>query len=52
MTPLKSIGKYEIVDAIGTGGMGTVYRAFDPTLERIVAVKLLELTCTRSARPS
>jgi serine/threonine protein kinase len=43
MTPLKSIGKYEIVDAIGTGGMGTVYRAFDPTLERIVAVKLLEL---------
>lgn len=43
MTPLKSIGKYEIVDAIGTGGMGTVYRAFDPTLERIVAVKLLHL---------
>jgi serine/threonine-protein kinase len=43
MVPLKSIGKYEIVDAIGTGGMGTVYRAFDPTLERIVAVKLLQL---------
>jgi serine/threonine protein kinase len=43
MAPLKSIGKYEIVDAIGTGGMGTVYRAFDPTLERIVAVKLLQL---------
>ena len=43
MVPLKSIGKYEIVDAFGTGGMGTVYRAFDPTLERIVAVKLLQL---------
>jgi len=43
MVPLKSIGKYEIVDALGTGGMGTVYRAFDPTLERIVAVKLLQL---------
>jgi serine/threonine-protein kinase len=43
MSPLKSIGKYEIVDALGTGGMGTVYRAFDPTLERIVAVKLLQL---------
>jgi serine/threonine protein kinase len=41
MPPLKSIGKYEIVDALGTGGMGTVYRAFDPTLERIVALKLL-----------
>jgi serine/threonine protein kinase len=43
MSPLKSIGKYEIVDALGIGGMGTVYRAFDPTLERIVAVKLLQL---------
>jgi len=43
MPPLKFIGKYEIVDAIGSGGMGTVYRAFDPTLERIVAVKLLHL---------
>jgi serine/threonine protein kinase len=43
MSPLKSIGKYELVDAIGTGGMGTVYRAFDPTLERIIAVKLLQL---------
>jgi len=43
MSPLKSIGKYEIVDELGTGGMGTVYRAFDPTLERIVAVKLLQL---------
>ena len=43
LSPLKSIGKYEIVDALGTGGMGTVFRAFDPTLERIVAVKLLQL---------
>jgi eukaryotic-like serine/threonine-protein kinase len=43
MLPPKSIGKYEIVDALGSGGMGTVYRAFDPTLERIVAVKLLQL---------
>ena len=43
MPLLKTIGKYEIVDALGTGGMGTVYRAFDPTLERIVAVKVLQL---------
>jgi serine/threonine protein kinase len=43
MTTRKTIGKYEIVDALGTGGMGTVYRAFDPTLERIIALKLLNL---------
>jgi serine/threonine-protein kinase len=39
----RSIGKYDIIDALGIGGMGTVYRAFDPTLERTVAVKLLQL---------
>ena len=43
MLPLTTIGKYEIVDTLGTGGMGTVYRAYDPTLERIVAVKVLKL---------
>jgi serine/threonine-protein kinase len=39
----RSVGKYEIVDAIGSGGMGTVYRAFDPTLERMVALKIVHL---------
>ena len=43
MPPLTTIGKYEIVDTLGTGGMGTVYRAYDPKLERIVAIKVLEL---------
>ena len=40
MTP-QTLGKYEILGLLGAGGMGTVYRAFDPVLERIVAVKLL-----------
>jgi eukaryotic-like serine/threonine-protein kinase len=39
----RNIGKYEIIDALGVGGMGTVYRGFDPTLERTVAIKVLQL---------
>ena len=35
------MGPYEILSAIGAGGMGEVYRARDTRLERIVAVKIL-----------
>src|SRR5260370_7673275 len=34
-------GPYEILSAIGAGGMGEVYRARDTRLERIVAIKVL-----------
>jgi len=34
-------GRYRIEDRIGAGGMSTVYRAFDETLEREVAIKIL-----------
>src|ERR1700726_82185 len=37
----RRLGPYEILSAIGAGGMGEVYRAKDPRLNRIVAIKVL-----------
>jgi tRNA A-37 threonylcarbamoyl transferase component Bud32 len=37
----KKIGRYEIKAELGRGGMATVYRAFDPSFDREVAIKVL-----------
>lgn len=36
-----SLGPYRLLEQVGRGGMGVVYRAFEPTLRREVALKLL-----------
>ena len=41
LAPSTRLGAYEIVSAIGAGGMGEVYRARDTRLKRDVAIKVL-----------
>ena len=41
LAPGSRLGSFEIIAPLGAGGMGEVYRARDPRLDRIVAIKLL-----------
>ncbi|MBS1818078.1 MAG: serine/threonine protein kinase [Acidobacteria bacterium] len=38
---LEKIGRYQILERVGKGGMGVLYRGFDPVLDREVAIKLM-----------
>jgi formylglycine-generating enzyme required for sulfatase activity len=40
---VERVGRYEVRDEIGRGGMGAVYRAWDPELQREVAIKAMEM---------
>ncbi len=41
LTPGQTLGKYRIDDILGAGNVGIVYKAYDPTIDRVVAVKTL-----------
>lgn len=41
MTTPTKIGRYQIKSELGRGGMATVYRAYDPSFDREVAIKVL-----------
>ena len=44
LTPGRRLGPYEIVTALGAGGMGEVYKARDTRLDRTVAIKVLPVS--------
>ncbi|HLK64852.1 MAG TPA: protein kinase [Bryobacteraceae bacterium] len=41
---MERIGRYEILEEVGRGGFGRVYRGFDPLMKREVAIKLMMAT--------
>src|SRR5688572_11094986 len=47
MTP-GSVSTYKIIAPIGSGGMATVFKAYDPALQRHVALKLLPSESVRN----
>lgn len=46
---MSTLGKYELLEKIGEGGFGVVYKARDPLLDRLVAIKILNTDLARAS---
>jgi len=45
----KSLGRYQVISQLGKGGMATVYKAYDTSLERYVAIKVIRAEQVKDA---
>jgi len=45
----QTIGRYQVLESIGYGAMGAVYKAFDPLIKRTLAIKTIRLDIPRQS---